>query len=150
MEVVLVMFREGGERRSFSIVREMTVVGRRPDCDLRIPLSEVSRKHCRIIKDGDTVTLEDLGSSNGTLHNGKRIVESLLAPGDTIQVGPVAFVVQINGAPADDQIQPPVIVAEAESDDSGPSTDELSGLAPGGGQDLIGFAPEESSHGQKI
>lgn len=106
MQVVLVMFRADGERRSFSIVRDMTVVGRREDCDLRIPLGEVSRKHCRIMKEGDSVRLEDLGSSNGTFHNGERCREATLAAGDTIQIGPVTFMVQIDGVPADEDMQP--------------------------------------------
>jgi predicted component of type VI protein secretion system len=108
MQVVLVMFRADGERRSFSIVRDMTVVGRREDCDLRIPLGEVSRKHCRIIKDGDSIRLEDLGSSNGTYHNGQRCREATLGPGDTLQIGPVTFMVQIDGVPADEDMQPAV------------------------------------------
>ena len=54
MQAVLVMFRNDGERRSFSISREMMVIGRRQDCDLMIPLGEISRKHCRIIRDGET------------------------------------------------------------------------------------------------
>ena len=37
MQAVLVMFRNDGERRSFSISRETTVIGRRQDCDLMIP-----------------------------------------------------------------------------------------------------------------
>ena len=53
MQVVLVMFRGEGERRSFSLPRDVTVMGRREDCDLRIPLGEVSRKHCRLIADGE-------------------------------------------------------------------------------------------------
>jgi pSer/pThr/pTyr-binding forkhead associated (FHA) protein len=106
MQAVLVMFRNDGERRSFSISREMMVIGRRQDCDLMIPLGEISRKHCRIIRDGDTLRLEDLGSSNGTFHNGTRIQEAVLEPGDTVQVGPVSFVVQIDGVPADDEIEP--------------------------------------------
>ena len=40
MQVVLVMFRAEGERRSFSVARDVTVIGRREDCDLRIPVSE--------------------------------------------------------------------------------------------------------------
>ena len=67
MQVVLVMFRNDGERRSFSVVRDITVLGRREDCDLRIPLGDISRKHCRIIRSQDSVRVEDLGSSNGTL-----------------------------------------------------------------------------------
>ena len=106
MQVVLVMFRAGGERRSFSVVRDVTVLGRREDCDLRIPLGDVSRKHCRIIRSSDTVRLEDLGSSNGTLCNGQRITSVELRPGDTIVLGPVTFVVQIDGVPADENLAP--------------------------------------------
>ena len=114
MQVVLVMFRADGERRSFSITRDMSVIGRREDSDLRIPLGDVSRKHCRLIKDGDTLRVEDLGSSNGTYCNGTRVTQSDLAPGDTLQVGPVAFVVQIDGMPADDELSP--IVASIAED----------------------------------
>jgi pSer/pThr/pTyr-binding forkhead associated (FHA) protein len=106
MQVVLVMFRAEGERRSFSVVRDVTIIGRREDCDLRIPVSDVSRKHCRFIKEGDTLRLEDLGSSNGTFHNGQRVQEAALQPGDSVQVGPVVFVVQIDGQPAEDDLQP--------------------------------------------
>jgi pSer/pThr/pTyr-binding forkhead associated (FHA) protein len=106
MQVVLVMFKPDGERRSFSVARDVTVVGRREDCDLRIPLGDISRKHCRLIKDGNVLKLEDLGSSNGTYRNGERIQETELSPGDTIQLGPIAFVVQIEGVPNEDEMQP--------------------------------------------
>jgi predicted component of type VI protein secretion system len=120
MQAVLVMFRSDGERRSFSMARDMTVIGRREDCDLRIPLGEVSRKHCRVIKDGEK--LEDLGSSNGTFLNGRRVQEALLAPGDSIQVGPVVFVLQVDGEPADDELSPiavPAAAAAGANADSG-------------------------------
>ena len=100
------MFRSDGERRSFSIARDMTVIGRREDCDLRIPLGDVSRKHCRLVRDGDTLKIEDLGSSNGTFLNGRRVQEAMLSPGDSIQVGPVVFVLQVDGVPADDELSP--------------------------------------------
>lgn len=108
MQAVLVMFRPDGERRSFSLPRTITVIGRREDCDLRIPLGEVSRKHCRFIIDNDVLRLEDLGSSNGTYHNGERIQQATINPGDTVQIGPVIFTVQIDGVPADEEIQPVV------------------------------------------
>src|SRR5215213_4171122 len=117
MQAVLVMFRNDGERRSFSISRETTVIGRRQDCDLMIPLGEISRKHCRIIKDDDGLRLEDLGSSNGTFHNGRRVQEATLAAGDTVAVGPVKFVVQIDGVPAEDEMQPDGGTAAAILDD---------------------------------
>lgn len=106
MQVVLVMFRGEAERRSFSITRDVTVVGRREDCDFRIPLGEISRKHCRLIKDGAALKVEDLGSSNGTFHNGERVQSAELAPGDTLQVGSTVFVVQIDGSPTDEELAP--------------------------------------------
>jgi pSer/pThr/pTyr-binding forkhead associated (FHA) protein len=106
MQVVLVMFRPDGQRRSFSVVRDMTVIGRREDCDLRIPLGDVSRKHCRLIKDGDALRVEDMGSSNGTYRNGTRVQQSELEAGDTLQVGPVVFVLQVDGVPADEELTP--------------------------------------------
>ena len=106
MGVVMVMFRPDGQRRSFSVTRDMTVIGRREDCDLRIPLGDVSRKHCRLILDGDTMKVEDVGSSNGTYRNGERVQQSELAAGDTLQIGPVVFVLQVDGFPADEDLRP--------------------------------------------
>jgi len=130
MQVVLVMFRSDGERRSFSVTRDVTVIGRREDCDLRIPLTEVSRKHCRILRDGETLRVEDLGSSNGTYHNGQRIQDAEVAPGDTIKVGPVVFCIQIDGLPAEEDMTP-ILPAEAEPEhESDGSTDNSSELSP--------------------
>jgi pSer/pThr/pTyr-binding forkhead associated (FHA) protein len=106
MQVVLVMFTGDGERRSFSLPRPTTLIGRREDCDLRIPLGEVSRKHCRFMLDGDTLQLEDMGSSNGTYVNGSRIQSTEIQAGDVVQIGPVVFTVQIDGVPVDEEIQP--------------------------------------------
>lgn len=147
MQVVMVMFRSDGERRSFSLTREVTVIGRREDCDLRIPLTEVSRKHCRLVKDGQGLKLEDLGSSNGTYVNGQRVREAALNPGDTLTIGPVVFALQIDGEPADDQLHPmagaasttaatpdmPTVVSEAEPvlEELEPVGDELQATTEG-------------------
>ncbi|HEX8911203.1 MAG TPA: FHA domain-containing protein, partial [Humisphaera sp.] len=107
MQAVLVMFRSDGERRSFSVTRDVTVIGRREDCDLRIPLNDVSRKHARLVKEDGGIRLEDLGSSNGTFLNGERIErDAVLQAGDSVQVGPVVFVLQVDGYPGDDELNP--------------------------------------------
>src|SRR5687768_12496142 len=113
MGVVMVMFRPDGQRRSFSVTRDMTVIGRREDCDLRIPLGDVSRKHCRLILDGDTIKVEDLGSSNGTYRNGERVQQTELTAGDTLQIGPVVFVLQVDGFPEDDDLAPVTVQTAA-------------------------------------
>jgi pSer/pThr/pTyr-binding forkhead associated (FHA) protein len=152
MQAVLVTFKADGERRSFSLPREVTVIGRREDCDLRIPLSEVSRKHCRFLIENDTLKLEDLGSSNGTFHNGQRIQQAVVQAGDTVQVGPVVFIVQIDGVPADDEIQP--LAANPDSDTSvgAKPPAELPPEAPDGAtaeDDVVDLALEEAEDQQK-
>lgn len=139
MDVQLVMFRDGGQHREFKLHKDATVIGRREDCDLRIALGAVSRKHCRLIKTDDALEVEDLGSSNGTFVNGSRTQRSALAPGDTIQVGPVVFVVQIDG-------EPPLADAKPRTKSSRPSAasvddeieiDELDILNDSGGDSNI-------------
>jgi predicted component of type VI protein secretion system len=158
MGVVMVMFRADGQRRSFSITRDMTVVGRREDCDLRIPLSDVSRKHCRLVVDGDTVKVEDLGSSNGTYVNAERIQQAELHAGDTLQIGPVVFVLQVDGFPADEDLQPVTVQSAAAAANAGtkasaaapPVTSEdedaidLEGAATGAGGEAGEFDPMEA------
>lgn len=99
MNAVLVMFK-GDERREFPLAGDRTVLGRRQDCDLRIPTRDVSRQHCELLADQKGLSVHDLGSSNGTFVNGKRIAQTALKPGDQLRIGPVTFVVQIDGKPA--------------------------------------------------
>ncbi len=127
MQVVLVMFKGDGERRSFSVARDVTLIGRREDCDLRIPLGDVSRKHCRILKQEDELRVEDLGSSNGTFVNDQRIQESAVHAGDALRVGPVNFVVQIDGVPPDNEIDTP---ATSSGSTAGAPGDVTSTLNP--------------------
>lgn len=114
MDVVLVMFKDG-KRRDFPLSKSKMIIGRKPDCELRIPTGDVSRQHCEIEVEGDELTVRDLGSSNGTYVNGKRIAETTLEAGDELRVGPVQFVVQIDGDPqnidADDFEPLPAAVA---------------------------------------
>jgi hypothetical protein len=107
LEVVLVNFRPDGSRRSLSLAKPVTVIGRRPDSDLRIPLANVSRQHCRLVKDEKNVRMEDLGSSNGTFVNFERVSLAVLQAGDVLSVGSVDFVLQIAGVPAEADLVAP-------------------------------------------
>jgi pSer/pThr/pTyr-binding forkhead associated (FHA) protein len=101
MNVSLVMFTADGDRREFTVSKRRTVIGRRNDCDLRIPLSSVSRQHCELAFEDGQLTLRDLGSSNGTYHNNTRVQQKALSAGDELTVGPVIFTVVIDGYPAE-------------------------------------------------
>ena len=71
----------------------LNVVGRDPECALRVPSGLVSRQHARIVVTDAGVTLEDLGSKNGTLMGGRRVRGTVeLADGDEIRIGPALLV----------------------------------------------------------
>ena len=99
MDLRLVMFKASGQRKELSISRAATVIGRGEDCDLRIPIISVSRRHAELRISDAGIKIRDLGSSNGTYVNNQRINESDLKAGDRMAVGPIVFTVQINGEP---------------------------------------------------
>ena len=72
----------------FAIDREEMTIGRASACDILIEDEGVSRRQARLVRRGDKLYLEDVGSRNGTYLNGARIegVEAL-ADGDKIQFG---------------------------------------------------------------
>lgn len=130
MNANLVLFKKSGDAKTFELPSTVTVVGRRQDCDLCVPLMVVSRRHCELNQDQGQLRLRDLGSRNGTFVNGRRVEETQLQPGDQIQIGPIKFGVQINGQPAELKIsdsaimQPPENLAEFEQEGT-PQNDNL-------------------------
>ena len=99
MDVRLVIER-GSRRKVLNLKKSEAVVGRSHGNTVRIPSSEVSRQHCRLLVEDGLVTVEDLGSVNGTFLNGQRIRGAeLVRPGDTLEVGPVTFVVEYELTP---------------------------------------------------
>ena len=65
----------------------LTTLGRHPSNTLRLVDREVSKEHATIERVGRDYVLRDLGSSNGTFVNGKRVTELKLRDGDEISVG---------------------------------------------------------------
>jgi predicted component of type VI protein secretion system len=88
-------------RRVLTINRAVAVVGRAKGCSVRIPESDVSRRHCRIAQKDGFVVIEDLKSLNGTFVNGERITAAhIVRPGDAVDVGPMRFIVGYELTPA--------------------------------------------------
>jgi FHA domain-containing protein len=74
------------------------VIGRGTEADIRLPDTGVSRKHVDVVLDAGTAVAEDLGSTNGTLVNGRRISRQPLADGDVIRIGHSVLVYRQDGA----------------------------------------------------
>ena len=104
MDVKLVMFRPSGQRKDFPVINPVTVIGRGENCDLRVPLLSVSRRHCELRVQGQSLKVKDLASSNGTYVNNSRVTEVDLRAGDRLAVGPIVFTLQVDGQP--DEIRP--------------------------------------------
>lgn len=83
--------------RSFGVAGEM-VFGRQADCDVCIPIGEISRRHARIKPVPDGVLVEDLDSANGTYINGKRVRSGMLHPGEELGLDTVRFMLLVPGA----------------------------------------------------
>lgn len=121
MDVKLVMFRQDDTRRVFPLAEGITTIGRKDDCEIRIPLAAVSRHHAEITVGENGAVLRNLGAANGTFINNHRIEEEDIEAGDQIQVGPVVFTVQINGEPSlDEMIKIRTSVSATKAKQGGP------------------------------
>ncbi|MEJ2150130.1 MAG: FHA domain-containing protein, partial [Chloroflexota bacterium] len=73
---------------TFELVRADVTIGRDPSVDFVVSSPGVSRRHARIMRDGDDYFIEDLGSSNGTFLNGQPVTGPVsLQSGDEIRLG---------------------------------------------------------------
>ncbi|MEA1903192.1 MAG: FHA domain-containing protein [Actinomycetota bacterium] len=70
-----------------------TTVGRHPESDIFLNDVTVSRHHCRFVTTGDSISVEDSGSTNGTYVNQERVDQTKLSAGDEVMVGRFHFVV---------------------------------------------------------
>src|SRR5438067_1431400 len=77
------------------IVKDLIVVGRKEECDLRLDHKSVSKMHCIIAKTDGLLLLRDLGSTNGTRVNGTRVRRAALLPNDNICIANYKFRVHL-------------------------------------------------------
>lgn len=70
----------------FKIARELTTIGRNPDNHIVLDHPKVDPRHAEIRRDGESLTLVDLGSENGTGVSGDPVIEATLQDGDRVQI----------------------------------------------------------------
>src|SRR4051794_35077277 len=76
---------------SIDIIKDLIVVGRKEECDLRLDHKSVSKMHCVIVKTDGLLLLRDLGSTNGTRVNGTRVRRAALLPNDQVSIANFKF-----------------------------------------------------------
>ena len=102
MNVALVRVTPKGIKGELNLTKARTVFGRGDEADVRVPVSKISRTHCAVsMTEAGDLSVEDLGSSNGTFVNQEKISSRPLAGGDLLCIGGIVFVVRVNGDPDD-------------------------------------------------
>tara|TARA_R110002020_G_scaffold27170_47_gene87634 strand:+ start:3220 stop:4026 length:807 start_codon:yes stop_codon:yes gene_type:complete len=73
------------------------VIGRAAEADISVAAEEISRRHALVKPTPDGLQVEDLGSSNGTFINGKRVQQGFLRPGDELRLDSVRLILVAPG-----------------------------------------------------
>ena len=80
-----------GETEQAALESFPFTIGRNDDCDLQIESPKVSREHAVITRDLTGFTIRDLGSTNGTSVNGRRVDQAELNDGDIVVIADIEF-----------------------------------------------------------
>jgi CRP-like cAMP-binding protein len=80
-----------GLQRTIYPLSATTTIGRNPDNTITVVHPTISRKHARLSLEGGIWVLEDLGSVNGIVFEGRRVDKLPLSPGDPFELGEVEF-----------------------------------------------------------
>ncbi len=123
-------------------------IGRGSNADLRIDDPGVSRRHVEFrVQPGTgtaSVSVVDLGSTNGTTVNGQRVQQAVLDDGSVVQIGSTRIVVHVGGAPARPAAQPGTSAPSPGPAQPGPGPQGPGSGAPppgSGAQDASPYPP---------
>lgn len=103
-QVELVIRRDGHPERRVALAPGAVVIGRADDNDVVLSDIGVSRRHARIIVEGDAVHVEDMGSGNGTWFRGERVERQLVDDGDEVVIDPFVLGFSVNGGDATGEV----------------------------------------------
>jgi len=94
--LILTLAEKGGESKDLTFDKTEIRVGRVRDNDIVLPKGNVSKHHCRLLLQNGQLTVEDLGSTNGTYVNGRKIGEATsISTSDKVFVGD--FAIRVTG-----------------------------------------------------
>jgi predicted component of type VI protein secretion system len=96
MKASLVVTRGLNQGREIPITSTPFTIGRDPSCTLRPKSANISRRHCMLLIDNERVFVRDFGSTNGTLVNDRRVIDTVeLHDADRLQVDRLFFEVRL-------------------------------------------------------
>ena len=94
--LILTLAEKGGESKDLTFDKTEIRVGRVRDNDIVLPKGNVSKHHCRLLLQNGQLLVEDLGSTNGTYVNGRKIAEATsISTSDKVFVGD--FAIRVTG-----------------------------------------------------
>lgn len=100
------------------LAKDLTLIGRGEDCDLRLDHKSVSKRHCVLVKTDGLVLVRDLGSTNGTRVNGHRVRRGSLLPNDDLSVANFRFTLKFGDGP--------IVIGTPSNPDANSSADDSS------------------------
>ena len=103
----------------FDLDKDLVVVGRGEESDLRIDHKSVSKLHCVLVKTDGLILLRDLGSTNGTRVNGTRVRRAALLPNDVLAFANFRYAVQFGDPSPRDLVPAPVGETKLETGPTG-------------------------------
>ena len=104
---------------SVDIEKDLVLVGRDEDCDVRLEHKSISKLHCVIVKTDGLLLLRDLGSTNGTRVNGQRVRRAALLPNDTLAIANLRYSVKF-GIELDKELAREAVASKAGKPDGAP------------------------------
>jgi len=85
----LVVISEGFTGKTVELKADKITIGRSEDNSFQIPESSVSSRHCELHLKDNVVHIKDLGSTNGTFVNDKKVSEATLKQGQVLRLGSI-------------------------------------------------------------
>jgi sigma-B regulation protein RsbU (phosphoserine phosphatase) len=128
--VSLVTIKGPNPGQRFALTDDSLLIGRQDDVGIYLDSLAVSRQHARILRHGGEYFVEDVGSSNGTFVNGRRISRPTpLTEKDLLQIGPYVLTLRANPPAAPSSLPLPDQIIRAQID-AAPSNPTLFGQNP--------------------
>ncbi|MBI2375658.1 MAG: sigma 54-interacting transcriptional regulator [Deltaproteobacteria bacterium] len=113
----LLVYHEGGVDAVHLEEGRACVIGRAEPSDLEVTDQQVSRQHARFVLEGTVVSVEDLGSTNGTWLDDRRVTRARLGAGDSVQLGSTRVFVHASGtggtSPGLEGLAAPIVISRS-------------------------------------